>query len=347
MFLMILYLIFGNRRVMTSDKHLEKFKEIKKSLEKNDYFFMPEGFPINGFLKAWFEPLSGYDLTWIELEILYRTFNYVSIKHLMDLIVKDFPQEEKDFSTFYRKVKQMITRKLLEDKKEGRETLVKIAEPGAIELGKFARYNMLKSYAIVQSAWKARFANIIREHESCIHKKSTIGVFNSVEVLEDILSVCEEKDLSNKVPIYHKEKFFLFFTDKGQDIDLKSNLIQLIKVASTSLVLKDEIAELFISSNLFANVPFNKISDFLMELKRVLKKGSSLYFSELKKDLSNPMIENWGLFAQIMQYSLRSQTWDLKEPVAVEEIVPLLSKHFSDVKVETFGFTNLISAKNT
>ena len=76
-----------------------------------------------------------------------------------------------------------------------------------------------------------------------------------------------------------------------------------------------------------------------------MKPGSTLYFSELKKDLSNPMIENWPLFAQIMQYSQTSQTWDLKEPLENEEIVKLLNQNFRDIKVETYGFTNLIHVK--
>ncbi len=343
---MKLYLVLGKSLDMPSDILLEKFKELKKSMEKNNYFFMPEGFPIDGFLKAWFEPFSGYDLSWIELEILYRTFNFIPIKRLMDSIIKDFPREAKDFSTFYRKVKQMITRKLLEDKKEGRETLVKITEAGAIELGKFARYNMFKSFGVVQSSWRMKFANIVKNHESDLHDKSIIGVFNSVDSFIDIITICARSDMSQHVGLDLKEKFFLIFSNKGQNIDLNDSSIQLIKVDSTSLVLKDNIGDLFISINLFAHFSLDKIADFLKELRRVLKTGAVLYFSELKKDLSNPMIENWGLFAQIMQYSQISQAWDLKEPLALEQIISFLSEQFDDIKVETFGFTNLISAKN-
>ena len=330
---------------MSSNQQLEKFKELMKSLDKSNHFFMPEGFPIDGFLKAWFEPFSGYDLSWIELEILFRTYNFISIKRLMDSIVKDYPESEKDFSTFYRKVKQMITRELLEIKKDGREALVRITDAGAVELGKFFRYNMFKSFAIVQSAWRSRFAKIIREYESCLHSKSLIGVFNSVESLIDLLAICERSDLLEQVKIESKDKFFLLFSNKGQKVDFVENSIQIIKVDTASIVLKDEIAVLFISINLFANLPKDQIKDFLKELSRVMKPGSTLYFSELKKDLSNPMIENWPLFAQIMQYSQTSQTWDLKEPLENEEIVKLLNQYFRDIKVETYGFTNLIHVK--
>ena len=88
---------------MESNFQLDKLNELKKFFGKhNSNFFMPDTFPIDGFLQAWLEPFSGFDLSWLELEILYRTFNFIPIKRLMDNIQQDFPTEQRDFSTFYR-----------------------------------------------------------------------------------------------------------------------------------------------------------------------------------------------------------------------------------------------------
>lgn len=330
---------------MDSDLQL-KLSDLKKFFEKhNNNFFMPETFPIDGFLQAWLEPFSGYDLSWLELEILYRTFSFISIKRLMDNILQDFPTEQRDFSTFYRKVKQMLDRKLLEDEKKGRDKFVRITDLGAIELGKFVRYNMFRTFQIVQTSWRTRLAKLIRERESCFHDKSLITVFNSVNILDEYLSVCEHYDASNEPQKSTKANFFLVFNDKEQITELSDYSVQIIKVDNLSLFLKDNIADLFIANNLLANLKREQIPIFLKELARVMKSGSTVYFAEIKEDVSNPMIENWSMFAQIMQFS--QKTWDMKKPYSIEELQPLLEEHFNDIKIEVFGFMNFISAKKS
>jgi hypothetical protein len=333
---------------MNIDQQLEKFKWLMNSSEvKNIDHLMPAGFPIDGFLKAWFLPFQGYDLNWIELEILYRTFQFIAIKPLRDAIIQDFPKEaEKDFSTFYRKVKQMIDRNLLNSAKEGRETLVKITEEGAIELGKYYRYNMFKTFTIVQTTWNHRLATIIRNKESCIHEKILIGIFNSILVFNDYLLNCEQLDKNENIVIDNKEKIFLQFHDKGQNSKSENTQIQIIHFKGHSLLVKKDFADLFISNNLLANLDFEQAHKFLEELQRIMKSGANLYLSEFKEDIMNPMIENWSLFTHIMQFSQQFQTWEMKPPhFSTDEITDLLTKYFINVKVETYGFSNLFSAK--
>ena len=84
---------------LSIENKLEKFKQSVESF-KNSSFMIPN-FPIDGFLKAWFNPFSGYDLNWIEIEILHETFNSISIKELRLNIIKNFPDESnKHFTTF-------------------------------------------------------------------------------------------------------------------------------------------------------------------------------------------------------------------------------------------------------
>ena len=49
--------------------------------------------------------------------------------------------------------------------------------------------------------------------------------------------------------------------------------------------------------------------------------------------------------SQIMQFSQKTQAWDMKKPYSTEELLPLLEKHFRDITIEVFGFMNFISAK--
>ena len=330
---------------MSIEKKLDAFKR-SVELFKNSNFVLPN-FPIDGFLKAWFNPFSGYDLNWIELEILHGTFSPISIKELRQNIIRNFPDEnKKHFTTFYRKIKKMIDRKILIEEKDGKETLVKISENGAIELGKYYRYNMFKTFSISQTAWHARMSKIIRDRESCIHNKTILAAFNSVSVLNDYLVYCEREHKIISNVNANKEKFFLNFKDKDQEIVLVGNEIQIINVDSTSLFIKDNFIDLFISNDLFANLEPSQIPDFLYELQRVLKKNSKVYFSEIKEDVLNPLIENFSFFAQVMEYSKTIQAWDLRTPsFSTTELQELLCNYFTDIKIETFGVTNLISAR--
>ena len=198
-----------------SNKRMDNFKEVMSSFKALEYidFIMP-GFPIEGFLKAWFEPFSGYDLNWIELEILYGTFEFISIKTLRENIIKIFPDEnKKHFTTFYRKIRQMVERKLLLEQKDGKDTIIKISEYGARELGKYFRYNMFKTFSFGQSSWHVQMVKLITEEIGCIHTKTVIGVFSSISVFYDYLKYCGLYDKEAKI---NKEKIFLVFANKHQ-----------------------------------------------------------------------------------------------------------------------------------
>lgn len=206
---------------------------------------------------------------------------------------------------------------------------------------------MFRTFQIVQTSWRTRLARLIRERESCFHNKSLITVFNSVNILDEYLSICERYDSLNEIQVLNKETFFLVFDYKVQSVELPNDSVQIIKVENSSLVLKDNIADLFIANNLLANLKKDEIPVFLKELSRVMKSGSTVYFAEIKEDVSNPMIENWSMFAQIMQFSQNTQAWDMKKPYSTEDLMPLLKEQFVDIKIEVFGFMNFISAKKT
>ena len=204
---------------------------------------------------------------------------------------------------------------------------------------------MFRTFQIVQTSWRTRLAKLIRERETCFHNKSLITVFNSVNILDEYLAICDHYDTLDNTHNSNKPSFFLIFNDKEQNIELSDDSVQLIKIDNSSLYLKDSIADLFIANNLLSNLKIKQIPIFLKELARVMKSGSTVYFAEIKEDISNPMIENWSMFAQIMQFSQKTQAWDMKKPYSTEELLPLLEEHFKDITIEVFGFMNFISAK--
>ncbi len=307
-----------------------------------------------GFLEAWKEPRHGFDVSWLEIEILSSAIRWISVANIRERISKQYKHvAEMPLSSYYRVVQNLVQREYLDSRKHGRTTLIQLAQKGGREIGRAGRYFFDRMTQGFKLSYASRLMEIVEQRVGPSWRSTIVASCYEVEDIQLLLEAWKEMDKKhdNVAPddTDTASHYFLVLKGKGQILSHTDPGIQMLQGSYNDGVLRTNAADVFISASVLRILKsLDEEEEFLREIKRIVRPGGLVVIQDMTTDAQTPLLEMWKhltFFQQLSQDGARDWNYQWAK-YSKEEYMSLLSKYFDGVEVLMDGVVTVFGAIN-
>ncbi len=274
-------------KLTLKNKIPKTFDLAKFALENQVPYLFPEG-----YLNAFNDSANGFDLDWIEMEILSHAIVEVSVTDLRESInelystVKEIP-----LSTFYRDIRKLDQIGLISSRKSGRFTMVQTTAKGGYELGRANRYFFDRTRIYLKTTTLFLITLLLRDLGHDFKKDKIVGVLPELSDLKLVIDAANYYEEIGKQFVVERENhiqsYYLAFNG---NIPKQHGVLNItyLQASPESLPVKSQFANVFISMSATQKIGSEHLHDYFKEIKRVLDSNGYVIFIELTTDMQTP-----------------------------------------------------------